>query len=55
MKVWIVTIECDEMSPSFLIDGVYSTEQKAKEAREQLYHKNPEMDFSVEIEEHEVY
>lgn len=55
MKVWIVTVTCDEMSPSFMIDGVYSTEQKAKEAKEQLLCENPEMDFDIDIEEHEVY
>lgn len=55
MKVYIVTIECDEMSPSFMIDGVYSTEQKAKDAKEQLLCENPEMDFDIEILEQEVY
>lgn len=54
MKVWIVTVECDEMSPSFTIDGVYSSEQKAKEAKESLLCENPEMDFDVEISEYEV-
>ena len=49
MKVWIVIVECDEMSPSYTIDGVYSSEQKAKEAKEQLLCENPEMDFDIEI------
>ena len=55
MKVWIVTVNCDEMSPSYIIDGVYGSEQKAKEAKEQLLCENPEMDFDIDIEEHEVY
>lgn len=55
MKVWIVVIECDEMSPSFDIDGVYGTEQKAKEARETLLRENPNMDLEITIQEREVY
>ena len=55
MKVWIVIVNCDEMSPSYEIDGVYSSEQKAKEAKESLLCENPEMDLDIEIEEHEVY
>ena len=54
MKVWIVTVECNEMSPSYMIDGVYSSEQKAKEAKESLLYENPEMDLDVEISEYEV-
>ncbi len=57
MKVWIVTVTCDEMSPSYMIDGVYGSEQKAKEAKESLLCENPEMDLDIDIdiEEHEVY
>lgn len=54
MKVWIVIVNCDEMSPSYEIDGVYGSEQKAKEAKEQLLCENPEMDLDIEILEHEV-
>ena len=55
MKVWIVTVTCDEMFPSYMIDGVYCSEQKAKEAKESLLCENPEMDLDIDIEEHEVY
>ena len=55
MKVWIVIVNCDEMSPSYEIDGVYGSEQKAKEAKEQLLCENPEMDLDIEISEHEVH
>ena len=55
MKVWIVTVTCDEMCPSYMIDGVYCSEQKAKEAKESLLCENPEMDLDIDIEEHEVY
>ena len=54
MKVWIVTVLCNEMSPSYMIDGVYSSEQKAKEAKENLLCENPEMDFDIDIDEYEV-
>lgn len=55
MKVWIVTVTCSEMSPSYLIDGVYSSEQKAKEAKEILLRENPEMELDIDIVEHKVY
>lgn len=54
MKVWIIVVECDEMSPSFTIDGTYSSEQKAKEAKESLLCENPDMDFDITILETEV-
>jgi hypothetical protein len=54
MKVWIVTVNCDEMSPSFTIDGVYGSEQKAKEAKESLLCENPDMDLDIEILETKV-
>lgn len=54
-KIWIVTVECPEMSPSFTIDGVYSTKQKAEKARETLYRENPEMDLDIDITETVIY
>jgi len=51
MRVWILISECDEMSPSFAIEGVYSTKQKAEKERETILRENPEMDLSVTIVE----
>ena len=51
MKVWIVTIEYNEgsCSDAFEIYGAYDSEQKAKNAKEELDRENS--DFSIEIYE----
>lgn len=55
MKVWVVIIQCDEMSPSYEIAGIFGTEQKAKDEITKIYDENPDMDIYVSIEDHDVY